>query len=261
LAVHLSLILRCRWEDKVARQSKTLKQAIIEYERRYRRSPPKGFDDWCAWAVDHVPPQLIPPRFRFAQAKNVTLIDEYDSIDTDIRPFLALQPPHLQDTMREYAGFRDVETLVLGNAAVQLVPAEPGTDGFARTQSEIDLIEDCCAAWLQPANVSLSASDGPSVFIEESLRAQHLQAVRDQTLLSREDAETVHDHPSLGYNQWHRACDKDTQLRKSYIGVDAPTVGRLSFIRDHLPAMDPCNHPDLLTEHGGSQSERNLHAA
>lgn len=34
------------WEKKVKRQSKTLDEAVVEYERRYHRAPPKGFDDW-----------------------------------------------------------------------------------------------------------------------------------------------------------------------------------------------------------------------
>ena len=35
------------WEKKLARQSKTLEQAVREYRRRHGRRPPKGFDDWC----------------------------------------------------------------------------------------------------------------------------------------------------------------------------------------------------------------------
>jgi hypothetical protein len=34
------------WEAKLSRSSKTLAQAVAEYERRYRRPPPLGFDDW-----------------------------------------------------------------------------------------------------------------------------------------------------------------------------------------------------------------------
>lgn len=34
------------WDAKVARSSKTLKAAVIEYERRYERPPPLGFDKW-----------------------------------------------------------------------------------------------------------------------------------------------------------------------------------------------------------------------
>jgi hypothetical protein len=37
---------RDEWDKKVARQSKTLKQAVTEYKRRYGRMPPKGFDKW-----------------------------------------------------------------------------------------------------------------------------------------------------------------------------------------------------------------------
>lgn len=36
-----------RWNDKVAKQSRTLKEAVQGYKLRYRRNPPKGFDDWC----------------------------------------------------------------------------------------------------------------------------------------------------------------------------------------------------------------------
>lgn len=35
-----------QWEDKLARQSKTLEEAVREYKRRHGRKPPKGFDDW-----------------------------------------------------------------------------------------------------------------------------------------------------------------------------------------------------------------------
>ena len=35
------------WDAKVARQSKTLEQAVAEYGRRNKgRKPPKGFDKW-----------------------------------------------------------------------------------------------------------------------------------------------------------------------------------------------------------------------
>lgn len=35
-----------KWNNLVARQSKTLPEAVAEYKRRYNRNPPKGFDDW-----------------------------------------------------------------------------------------------------------------------------------------------------------------------------------------------------------------------
>lgn len=34
------------WEAKLASSSKTLAQAVAEYQRRYKRLPPLGFNDW-----------------------------------------------------------------------------------------------------------------------------------------------------------------------------------------------------------------------
>ena len=37
---------RIAWDQKVANQSKSLQDAVTEYERRYHQLPPKGFDKW-----------------------------------------------------------------------------------------------------------------------------------------------------------------------------------------------------------------------
>ena len=37
---------RVKYTERLARQSKTLSQAKAEYQRRYKRSPPKGFATW-----------------------------------------------------------------------------------------------------------------------------------------------------------------------------------------------------------------------
>lgn len=44
----LALIKRAegKWGRKVARQSRTLKEGVEEYRRRYKRNPPVGFDKW-----------------------------------------------------------------------------------------------------------------------------------------------------------------------------------------------------------------------
>lgn len=72
----LTLIKRAEteWNAKVERQSKTLKEAVQEYRRRYKRNPPRGFDKW----------------WEYAQANRVILTDEYDQIQHDLEPFWAL---------------------------------------------------------------------------------------------------------------------------------------------------------------------------
>lgn len=39
-----------KWKKMVDRQSRTLGEAVEEYRRRYGRSPPRGFDKWCAFS-------------------------------------------------------------------------------------------------------------------------------------------------------------------------------------------------------------------
>jgi hypothetical protein len=42
---------RTDWAAKVARQSKSLEEAVIEYKRRNKRPPPPGFDRWWDYVV------------------------------------------------------------------------------------------------------------------------------------------------------------------------------------------------------------------
>ena len=58
------------WNSKLSRQSKTLEQAVANYVARYGRRPPRGFDQWFAWAKE----------------KDVIIIDDFDQIYTDIAP-------------------------------------------------------------------------------------------------------------------------------------------------------------------------------
>ncbi len=40
-----------KWKAKLQRASKTLGEAVDEYERRYGRAPPRGFDKWWAFPL------------------------------------------------------------------------------------------------------------------------------------------------------------------------------------------------------------------
>lgn len=63
-----------KFRNLLARQSKTLKQAVAEYKRRYGRDPPKGFEAW----------------WEFAMENGVRLVDEFDGLVEDLEPFWSL---------------------------------------------------------------------------------------------------------------------------------------------------------------------------
>ena len=69
-----------RYTDMVERQSKTLSEATAEYERRYARAPPPGFETWYELAV----------------ASQVVLIDEYDDMMHALEPFWGLSPREIR---------------------------------------------------------------------------------------------------------------------------------------------------------------------
>lgn len=69
-----------RYRKKLAGQSKSLKAAVQQYKKRYGRPPPKGFDEW--WA--------------FARKNNVRMVDEYDGLMEDLEPFWGLSGVELK---------------------------------------------------------------------------------------------------------------------------------------------------------------------
>ncbi|CAG7970693.1 unnamed protein product [Penicillium salamii] len=73
------------------RQSKTLKQAVLEYKRRYKMPPPPGFDHW----------------YNFAKERKTVLIDEFDVIYHALLPFWGLKPSVLRTRAREDLGNSD----------------------------------------------------------------------------------------------------------------------------------------------------------
>ncbi|KAH7883119.1 glycosyltransferase family 90 protein [Phlebopus sp. FC_14] len=64
----------------LAKQSKSLPEAVSEYRRRYGRDPPRGFDEW----------------WEFARQNNFKLVDEFNGIYEDLEPFWVLSGEELR---------------------------------------------------------------------------------------------------------------------------------------------------------------------
>ena len=76
-------------EAIIHKQSDTLQKAVQEYRRRYQLPPPPNFDKW----------------YEFAKARNVQLIDEYDTIYHSLLPFWGLQPQAIRGRAQEALGY------------------------------------------------------------------------------------------------------------------------------------------------------------
>lgn len=100
------------WNAKLRRQSTTLDEAVAEYEWRYKRRPPKGFDEW----------------FAFAKKNEFVMIDEFDLAMRQVEPFLALQPSLLRERHEKLQFDADFWMQVRP-------PAEPRVPGLSLTEA------------------------------------------------------------------------------------------------------------------------------
>ena len=129
------LITKAYKEDEQlrTRQSQTLSSAVAEYRRRYKLPPPPNFDKWYA----------------FAKARNVQLIDEYDTIYHSLLPFWGLQPAVIRARAREALGFdnalmglliRDGKVIsAAGGEEWQQISTSRMVDGFVQHLPDMDL--------------------------------------------------------------------------------------------------------------------------
>ncbi|KNZ61972.1 hypothetical protein VP01_1329g9 [Puccinia sorghi] len=154
------------WSSKLARQSKSIPEAVIEYKKRYNRPPPTGFKEWFIWA----------------QENDVKLIDEYDRINELIEPFWAL-PPHVLRNRTEQEGKNDAfSTFIVKNGTVKAIG--PKKDA-PRTIDQLKLLE-VIVPHLPDVNVTMSHHDGPSVFMDWTTKQRHLDHARAGKILPPE---------------------------------------------------------------------------
>ncbi|OAX79750.1 hypothetical protein ACJ72_05926 [Emergomyces africanus] len=110
-----------KFDNVLAKQSKTLKDAVDEYRRRYKMPPPPKFDVW----------------FKFAQKRGVRLIDEYDTIYHSLLPFWGLEPELVRSRAREVIGFDNgVIAVLIRNGKVSKVTGGGEADMWKRTALE-----------------------------------------------------------------------------------------------------------------------------
>lgn len=99
-----------KYRKKLGGQSKTLKAAVIEYKRRYRRPPPKGFDAW----------------WEFAQKYQVKMIDEYDGMIDDLKPFWSLSGEEIRRRSFQVGHLPSIDLVRIrnGTATIEIVNPE-----------------------------------------------------------------------------------------------------------------------------------------
>lgn len=92
------------FERKVKSQSKTLREAVAEYRRRYKRDPPKGFDEW----------------WEFAQEHKAIMVDEYDQLVNDLEPFWRFTGAEIRQRCVDVGHLPSVDLVRIENGTTRL---------------------------------------------------------------------------------------------------------------------------------------------
>lgn len=120
---------REKFETKVKNQSKTLKEAVREYRRRYNRDPPKGFDKW----------------WEFAKQNNAILVDEYDQIYRDLQPFYELSGQEVRRRCRDIShDLPSIDLVRIENGTAKAIAIAHGfrdSEGGARGRGFVAMVQ------------------------------------------------------------------------------------------------------------------------
>lgn len=145
-----------------ARQSDTLEKAVAEYRRRYNLPPPPNFDQW----------------YKFAKARNVQLIDEYDTIYHSLLPFWALQPSVIRGRAREALGFDNALLGVIIRDG-QIVTAAGGSEW--QQKSTVGMLKDF-VRYLPDMDLPFNIHDEPRVVVPHDDLSRLVAIAKDKTI-------------------------------------------------------------------------------
>ncbi|KDE09281.1 hypothetical protein MVLG_00599 [Microbotryum lychnidis-dioicae p1A1 Lamole] len=222
-----------RWSDKLAKQSRTLSEAVHEYKNRYRRNPPKGFDDW----------------WKFCEENDVQLRDEYDQIDKDLLPHRALEPSdsrHRNGVMQE-RGHTFTMVLEPGRKMAGIKGEYADTRRAREIQGLLSLFADRVSRNL---NLTYIIDDNPAVLLPYSERSRMVELAEQGEYWGPSEFVSTDDSHLSNFAQ---ACAPDSPLRRSERGEpyhDYSSDTRKTFVWDHPKSVDLCIHPEGRKAHG-----------
>ncbi|WWC93159.1 uncharacterized protein L201_008127 [Kwoniella dendrophila CBS 6074] len=223
------------WNDKITRQSKTLRAAVDEYIRRYGQNPPKGFEKWWAYVVEN----------------NVPLPDEYDQIHRDLAPFYSVSPGKLNHRLEEASRSLNTFTLEVKNGEVNSYHSYDHRrveSGEERPKHQVALIQPI-AHHLPDMKIVISVHDTPLNMISWQHRMELVNRDKQEGFIDDDvDPDAVNGYPwacPISSPLFNAARHIKTHERNGLTDIEGK-----SFISDLREYMNICNHPELMGQHG-----------
>ncbi|KAL8703876.1 MAG: hypothetical protein Q9201_002965 [Fulgogasparrea decipioides] len=152
---------------KQASASKTLRECVAEYRRRYKRHPPPGFDAW----------------YHYATERSSVVIDDFDNLMDDLRLFWAIKPAEIRKRTRDafVDPWNEVAQLSIRSGKAEIGPDVKPThrwmlDGvIAMMKNYVDKVPDM--------DLGFNINDEPRIAIRyNDLQSLYKQSVSNEPL-------------------------------------------------------------------------------
>ncbi|KAL4779680.1 hypothetical protein BJX76DRAFT_351597 [Aspergillus varians] len=252
-----------QFNQLLERQSRTLADAVKEYRQRYGMHPPPHFDKW----------------FKFAQSRDVDLIDEYDTIYHSLLPFWALTPQTIRARAREALGYdNSLFGVLIRDGKVSL---SEGLDEEREWQREatLGMIKNF-VRYLPDMDLVFNAHDEPRVILP-SEDLQRLIAIAKDSAIPKSfgtqrlvnawtarpndvnKGDRIDEVRTTRFNKishqpaWTNSrisCPVDSPVRSldenSLDDTSGYAYGELGFIRNTTAFSDVCSTPSLRNTYG-----------
>ncbi|KAG8923150.1 F-actin-capping protein subunit alpha [Tulasnella sp. 417] len=219
-----------KWKDTLRRQSKTLGEAVREYERRYGRHPPQGFDDW----------------YRFATEKGVVLIDE-----ANIAPFLAMAPKQIKERLAQAAKHFDTYHINIEDGVASVAAAKNHEEEF-KARDMVELISEF-TEFLPDMAIHASMHDmGPNIFGDD-FRAEVERLLNQRDYMTTKNLTTFESKARNKRPNVTKACFDDAPavlLEQEGILAPPPSNDTFEFIYSHSKTFNFCQNPSILAQNG-----------
>ncbi|KAI9720054.1 MAG: hypothetical protein M1812_003181 [Candelaria pacifica] len=254
-----------RWRN--VSQSNSLDTAVTEYRRRYHRHPPPGYDEW----------------YKFATDRSSLIINEFDSIDSDLSPFWSLSPTELRfrvwqmnaNPWNEIAGISvragkaEISPNILPTHRWMLEGATRMINTFAEWLPDMDLAlnlnDECRVAvpWERLVIPRRGSGGGENASSFAAFKENKWSSNREDSwppLPSEPITETVfedHSFHDTFYKYGAIGCPPPSRARKERawntrdlcVSCAAPhSLGQ--YVQNWTLAADICHQPDLAKLHG-----------
>ncbi|KAK3726120.1 hypothetical protein LTR37_000268 [Vermiconidia calcicola] len=250
------------WMKVLQSQSQSLEQAVAEYRRRYKVSPPPNFDRW----------------YEFAKRKGVQLIDEYDTIYHSLRPFWALAPATIRGRAREALGYSDNMLMALFIRDGKAKYVEGGQDWLQ--QAAVGMTEQF-VQYLPDMDLAFNIHDEPRVVVPHDDLSRLVQKAMDKDMpaalattnprnsfsarpndltkgLRIPEAKTTRFNVFAHQPVWlpsRLSCSPESPARAldeslAADNLTAYALGELGFVYNQTAFSDVCNSPSFASSHG-----------